>query len=266
VLLVCPKCRFKAILRGVQSYTPSNPPLCPKCKTPIPVPYDEERPFAPGVADGPEPKSTASPWEERSSWLDLGAFWRTAWSLLFRPSAAFATLNYNTGIGSSLVFGLVYGSLGQIISRYWFTLINIQDGTLEPNVLGNTMEFAGTALLTPLFVILSLFIGCGAVHLTMRVLGGARRSLAATFQVLSYVTGATALLNVLPLLGSFIMPLWALVLNTIGLAVAHRTSKVKALFALLLPFILVGLLAAGVLLLVATVGLFDLLDRISKSM
>jgi hypothetical protein len=201
-------------------------------------------------------------WETRSSWLDLTAFWRTAVNLLFHPSATFAALNFSGDIRSSLVFALVYGSLGQLLGRYWFTLLGIHYGILEGNALTNTVRFAGVALSVPISLLIFVFVAAGLVHISLLLLFAAKRSFSATVQVVAYGSGAASLLNVIPILGSFLVPSWALVIWCIGLAKAHQTSKVRTFLALLLPFVLTGLLVFGVILIIAANGVLELIERI----
>jgi hypothetical protein len=203
-------------------------------------------------------------WEKRSSWLDLAAYWRTSISILFNPSATFTGLNYSTGIRSSLVYALVYGSLGQIIGRFWFTLIAIHNGVLTGDAFDNTMRFGGAALLTPILLVLFIFFAASLVHLALRLLFSARRSFSATFQVIAYTFGATSLINIIPFVGRFLMPIWALVLCFVGLTKAHQTSKIKAFFALLLPLVLTGFLIAGLLLVATVMDILDFLTTIDQ--
>jgi hypothetical protein len=94
------------------------------------------------------------------------------------------------------------------------------------------------------------------------LLFAAKRSFSATVQVVAYGSGAASLLNVIPILGSFLVPSWALVIWCIGLAKAHQTSKVRTFLALLLPFVLTGLLVFGVILIIAANGVLELIERI----
>jgi hypothetical protein len=202
------------------------------------------------------------PWQDRFSWLDLGAFWRTSLNILFHPSVTFAAFDYTAGIRSSLVYLLVYGSLGQIMGRYWFALIGIQYGILEGNALTNTMWFARAALFTPFLLLVLLTFTASLVHLILRLLFAARKPFSATFQVMAYASGATSLLNVIPFVGSFLMPIWAIVISCIGLSKAHQTSKTKSFFALLLPVIFVGFIIAATVLLLAVAGVMEFLDPV----
>jgi hypothetical protein len=176
-------------------------------------------------------------------------------------------VSYEAGKRSCLLYALIFGSIGQILGIYWLTVAGILGNTIEAGTLENTIWFAGAALLTPLVLLLSLYTAAGLAHLFLKVLRGARRPFSATFQVSAYVTGATSLLNILPLnlipvAGSMIIPVWALVVNSGGLARAHQISTIKALVALLLPLIIL----VGVVLLivvgVATIGLLGVFQAL----
>jgi hypothetical protein len=178
-------------------------------------------------------------------------------------------VSYDAGKRSSLLYALIFGSVGQILGIYWLTVAGIWGNTIEAGTLENTIWFAGAALLTPLFLLISLYLAAGLAHFFLRVLRGARRPFPATFQVSAYVTGAVSLLNLFPLnlipvAASIIIPIWALVLNSIGLARAHRTSTIKALFALLLPLIILVGLVLFIMVAVATIGLLGVFQALMQ--
>ncbi len=263
MVIRCPKCRFTAKFtdRGRPAADPQ--PLCPRCQTPIPISGLK------GVFTGSPAKDRSKrqqplevEWERRSSWLDLAAFWRTTSNILFHPSATFTALNYNAGIRSSLVFALVYGSLGQLLGRYWFTILGIYFGILEGNALVNTVRFAGAAMTAPVLLLVFVFFTAALVHFSLRLLFASRRSFSATVQVVAYGSGAAPVFNVIPILGSFLVPVWALTVWCIGLAKAHQTSKVRTFLALLLPLALTVLLIMGVVLTIAAVGIVEFLRTV----
>ena len=117
-------------------------------------------------------------------------------------------------------------------------------------------------LLTPIVLLASLFVVASLVHLVLRILRATRLPFTATFQVMAYASGATFLVNVIPFVGRFIMPIWALVLYFVGLVNAHQTSKTRVLFALLLPLVLTGLFITGIVLLNAVMHVLDFLEAI----
>ncbi len=261
MIIRCPKCKFAGAISATNRITVEQPFFCPRCQTLIIYPDEQVSSVASSVQGAR--KMVQSPrvdWEMRSSWLDVAAFWRTSKSILFRPSAIFTALNYDAGIGNALVYLLIYGSLGQIIGRFWITILGIHYGIIESNALDNTVRFAGTILLTPVLFLALIFLAAGLVHLVLRILLASRRPFSATFQVMAYVSGATSIINVIPFLGRIVMPLWALVLYFVGLSKAHHTSKAKVFFALLLPLVILGFLALGVILAITVSHVLEFLQ------
>ena len=265
MVIRCPTCKFTGAVAEKRRLAANHTLYCPRCQTPMPFADHQDPTAASGAAAElqPLPRHKVD-WEARTSWLDLVAFWRTSKNILFHPSVTFSALNYEAGMRSSLVYLLVYGSLGQIIGRYWFTLLGIRYGILEGNALNNTIHFGGTMLLTPIVLLASLFVVASLVHLVLRILRATRRPFTATFQVMAYASGATFLVNVIPFVGRFIMPIWALVLYFIGLVNAHQTSKTRVLFALLLPLVLTALFITGIVLLNAVMHVLDFLEAIQQ--
>jgi hypothetical protein len=267
MLIRCPHCRFTGALKEKSRLAANDVVYCPRCQTPMPF-AEPEDPTTVSSAEAelqPQPHHKVD-WEARTSWLDLIAFWRTSKNILFHPAVTFTTLNYEAGIHSSIVYLLVYGSLGQIIGRYWFTLLGIRYGILEGNALSNTIHFGGVVLLTPIVLFASILIVAGLVHLVLRILRATRRPFAATLQVMAYVSGATSLVNVIPFVGRFIMPIWALVLYFVGLVKAHQTSKTRVFVALLLPLVLAGLFVTGIVLLHTVKHVLDFLEAIQQTL
>jgi hypothetical protein len=259
MVITCPQCQFTAQVSDAKLLDPAVSPACPRCGTAILRQPSAPPPAAPPAEASPRPEEKRFPWETRTSALDLGALWRTTREILFHPKAAFSSLTYDAGSRSALTYALVYGSLGQILGIYWGTLGGILDGTIETGTVETTLLFAGTALFTPIFLLIFLYVGAGLVHLFLKMLRGVRRPFAATFQVVAYVSGATSLVNLVPLnlvpvVGGMIISVLALVLNCIGLASAHQTSTGRALLALLLPLMLLVGVAILFVLLVAAVG------------
>jgi len=108
-------------------------------------------------------------------------------------------VNYAAGKRSSLIYALIYGSLGQILGIYWLTVAGILGDTVEAGTMESIILFAGAALLTPLVFLIWLYLAAGLAHLSLKALRGVRHPFPATFQVSAYVSGATSLLNLLPL-------------------------------------------------------------------
>lgn len=249
MIIRCPKCKFAGAISATDRGEVEQPFFCPRCQTLIIYPDEQIASVASSVQGVLKTSpSQGVDWERRNSWLDMAAFWRTSKSILFRPSAIFSALDYDSGVGNSLVYLLIYGSLGQIIGRYWTTILGIHYGIIESNPLDNTVHFASTILLTPVILLALILVAAGLVHLVLRILLATRRPFSATFQVMAYASGATSIVNVIPFMGRIVMPLWALILSLVGLSKAHHTSKTKVFFALVLPLVMLGFLAIAVIL------------------
>jgi len=267
MVIRCPKCKFTGALTEKSRLAADDVLYCPRCQTLMIYPDEQHVPIAAFTrSERQDEQPRRVKWEARASWLDMAAFWQTTKNILFHPAVTFTTLNYEAGISSSLVYLLVYGSLGQIIGRYWFTLLGIRYGILEGNALSNTIHFGGVVLLTPIMLFASIFIVAGLVHLVLRMLLATQRPFATTFQVMAYASGATSLVNVIPFVGRFIMPIWALVLYFVGLVKAHQTSKTRVFFALLLPLVLAGLFITGIVLLHIAMHVLDFLEAIQQTL
>jgi len=267
MLIRCPHCKFTGALREESRLAADHTLYCPRCQTPLSFADQQDRTAASGAEAESQPKPHHQiEWEARTSWLDFSTFWRTSKDILFHPAVTFTTLNYEAGIRSSLVYLLVYGSLGQIIGRYWFTLLGIRYGILESNALDNTIHFGVAVLLTPIVLLASIFVVACLVHLVLRILRATRRPFTATLQVMAYASGAISLVNVVPIVGRFIMPIWALFLYFVGLVKAHQTSKTKVVFALLLPLVLAALFITGIVLLYIVMHVLDFLEVIQQTL
>ena len=86
-------------------------------------------------------------------------------------------------------------------------------------------------------VALAPFIFGGLVHLSLMLLGGARKSFETTFRVIAFAQGSTAPLQLVPCCGALAALVWNLVANCIGIAKAHEIDSGRATLAVLLPLI-----------------------------
>ncbi|MCP4665568.1 MAG: hypothetical protein GY849_04300 [Deltaproteobacteria bacterium] len=193
-----------------------------------------------------------APWEKRS---DLGLFrgiYQTFKAVLFSPDAFFRTLTFKGGIGEPLAFGLLLGSLGNMVGLFWQFLM-LGPGLAssfpgifeEPNI---TVIFLILMALIPIFVSLAIFMVSGILHVTLLIVGGGGKGFEATFRVMSYSQAAQAW-GVIPFVGGWIGGIWQLIVRIIGLREIHETSYLKVIMAFLLPVALIFLMVAAALIL-----------------
>ena len=95
----------------------------------------------------------------------------------------------------------------------------------------------GSILLSPVIVIVWMFIASGILHVCLMIVGGAKKSFETTFRVVCFSAGSTTLLSIIPICGGLISGVWNVVLEIIGLARAHEIDTGKAVIAVLLPLV-----------------------------
>jgi hypothetical protein len=204
-------------------------------------------PTVPPVQPGASPTSTqvgartGLPWEHRQERGFFNAFIETLSMVLTRPAEAFSVMKREGGLGEPLIYALIGGCVGGIVS-FLFSLGFQSIGLFADKnnslaaMTGMGIGFA-TIILIPLFIVIGLFIGSGIVHLCLMIVGGANQPFETTFRVVAFTYGSTSLLQIVPICGGAIAFFWALVCDCIGLARSHETDTGRAVLAVLLPLI-----------------------------
>jgi hypothetical protein len=188
------------------------------------------------------PARSGLPWEHRQERGFFNAFIETLVMVLTRPAEAFTVMKREGGLGEPLIYALIGGCLGGIVSIL-FSLGLQSVGFFADRhdtfaaMAGMGAGSAAFIILVPLFVVIGLFIGSAIIHLCLMVVGGANKSFETTFRVLAFSQGSTGPLQMIPVCGGMIAGVWALVCNCIGLARAHETDTGRAILAVFLPLI-----------------------------
>lgn len=194
-------------------------------------------------AISPLPTATAGaetglPWEHRQQLGFFKAFFDTVSVLLSKPGEAFVMMKREGGLTDPLLFGMIGGSVGTIVSILFQiglqSVIRTNTGLVD---LVGVPVVVGLLVFSPLWLALWLFIGSGILHLCLMMLGGANRPFETTFRVVCYACGSTQLFNVIPFCGAYVAPIYYIVLVCIGLTRAQETTTGKALLAIFLPII-----------------------------
>ena len=181
------------------------------------------------------------PWEHRQELGFFKAYFDTVSALLMKPSDAFTVMKREGGLTDPLLFALIGGSLGTLVSMLFQiglqSFLGLSRGSNVANVFGTGMVIL-FLILTPLFLALGMFIGSGILHLCLTILGGANRPFETTFRVFCYSCGAAYLFSIIPFCGGYVTPVYNIVLQCIGLARAHETTTGKAVMAVILPLLI----------------------------
>ena len=183
---------------------------------------------------------TGLPWEHRKELGFFKAYFDTVSVLLMKPTEAFTMMNREGGLTDPLFFALIGMSAGMIASLL-FQLgfqsipgVGGQNGLVELFGMGTAIGFLA---LVPLFMVLGIFLGSGFLHLSLMLLGGAKRPFETTFRVFCFSCGAAYLFSIIPFCGGYVTPIYCIVLESLGLARAHEISTGKAVLAVFLPVI-----------------------------
>ena len=180
-------------------------------------------------------------WERRSSWLDLQAMFEMIRDVLLDPVNTFRKMKLSGDMVSPLVFVLILGSVGMIIGFIWsifaqiFELLPAPHGA-EAFAVSTVVKIA-LMFFSPVLTLIGTFIGAGILHLCLMITGGEKNGFEATFRVVAYASGATALFQVIPFCGSIVSGIWAIIAQIIGAMEMHETTAGKAVVAVLLPLI-----------------------------
>jgi hypothetical protein len=219
-------------------------------------------PAAPPAQIGAVPTSEAAgprsglPWEHRQERGLFNAFVETLVMVLTKPGEAFTVMKREGGLGEPLIYALIGGCLGGIVSLL-FSLGLQSVGFFADRhdtfaaIGGMGAGSAAFIVLVPLFIVIGLFIGSAIVHLCLMIVGGANQSFETTFRVIAFSQGSTGPLQMVPICGGLIAGVWALICNCIGLARAHETDTGRAVLAVFLPLIVC---CGGVLLIALMFG------------
>jgi hypothetical protein len=263
VELICPKCNFSKSIPKEKIPAGARWATCPQCK--------HRFSFAPPIGDvGPEQgekeagaegreERQAPPWENRSELGLWQGIYQTFKAVLFSPERLFSTMTHRGGFTEPLAFGLLLGSIGSMFGFFWLFLM-ISGGLLAvgEQLMGRvsmSLVFFAIIIISPLFVVIAMFIGSAVLHLLLLIVRGGNNGFEATFRVVSY-SQATQIWAVIPFIGGFIGGLWILIVQIVGLREIHETSYLRVILALLIPvaFILLLVLAIIIPLLVFGLG------------
>jgi len=185
---------------------------------------------------------TGLPWEHRQERGFFNAFIETLTMVLTRPAEAFTVMKREGGLGEPLIYALIGGSVGGIVSALFslgFQSIGLfadKNNSLAA-MTGMGIGSVAMIILLPLFLAIFLFIWSALAHLCLMIVGGAKQPFETTFRVLAFTQGSTGPLQIIPLCGGLIAGVWAIVCCCIGLARAHETDTGRAVLAVFLPLI-----------------------------
>lgn len=207
----------------------------------------------PGLPPPPPPSApdepAGLPWERRAGQSGVQAFVDTVRRIALEPSAAFREARRRGELVSPLAYAVLLGWLGVFAERLWGWLVGSSlIDLMPPNVREGAamgLAFSGlglavTLIVTPVIVLIVLFVYSAIVHLFLLLYGGTRESTAGyegTLRALAWSSTAQ-LGQLVPFAGGIVALVWSVILQTMSIAALHRTTQGRALAAVLTPLVL----------------------------
>jgi hypothetical protein len=200
--------------------------------------------FGGGETDTVHREETArgdTAWERRSSWLDFPAIFEMIRAVLIEPTATFRRMKTSGDLASPMIFAVLLGTIGVLGGLFWNLMMQsmgfLSDSAAAEGWFLSTGILLTMAIFSPVLVLLGTFISSGILHVCLMITGGAKNGFEATYRVVCYATGATALFQLFPFCGGLIGGVWAIVAEVFGAREMHETTTGRALLAVLLPLL-----------------------------
>ena len=246
--ITCPNCNFSKTIPKEKIPDGVRWANCPRCKhhfefaAQYPASgFEREQK---GTETEREVRRQTSPWENRSELGIWQGLYQTFKAVLFSPEKFFKSMIVTGGIKEPLAYGLLFGSMGTRFGFFWqfliigSTLRSIGQGLIGQLPMG--FIFLTIMLISPVFVILTIFFTSGIMHLMLLIVG-VKKGFEATFRVISY-SQATQILGLIPFIGGMIGGFWLFIVQFIGLRAIHEISYLKVLMAFLIPVVVLILI------------------------
>ena len=212
------------------------------------------------AATVPPSTSDAFPWPPPEDVSISGAFIRTWQGATFEATRFFRAMPASTNARSALLYYLPLGILIAGADLFWETVVQPATGgdTVLSSLTGaeQGVDPLTWFLMSPLLLLLSLFVSAAVTHALLKMFGGASRGLGFTTAVFAFGY-SPMLFGVIPYVGALVGFAWVIAITIIGLREGHGTSTGRAAAAVLIPVVF-ALFMLAIVMLLATAG--SLLD------
>lgn len=221
--------------------------VCPACGTEmnpgqaaagqIPAGPSSGGPGGPTGAAAPPRNSV--PFEDRSLPF-LQRLFRTIGMAFSQPMQLFSAMA-REDLGPPVVYGVLIGTVTAIITILWYMMFGglamLAEGVEPGEFAISTGLYVLILFLSPLLILIGLFISSAIYHVSLLLLGAGQRGFAVTFRAVTYGSTPT-ILGIVPFCGGIIGGLWAMVLTMMAFKLGHGTDWWRAILAYFLLAIL----------------------------
>jgi hypothetical protein len=194
------------------------------------------------------------PWERPEDANPFQAFFETVGDVLLSPKQTFRTMAVTAGMGRPYVFWLLPSLLAWVLSTLIQSVVlAILAAIGLPAQSGGPVQAAiglGMVLVAP-------FALAGLYHLMLAVVGAGRNGFRATFRVVAYQGGSTALFAWVPIIGGLLALVWGTYITVVGLAQTHETSVGRAVLAVALTVLFIIVVVVAIVVIALATGTME---------
>lgn len=184
----------------------------------------------------------------------VGSFVRTVVAVVTQPVPFFRGIARQGNFVNPLVFALICALISALLSGILgliFAPLFASPGDTGEAFAGGIGGLIGALILSPILTAIGLVIAAGIFHLLVLIfVRPSNMGFEATFRVASYAQ-VTQLVSWIPVIGSIIAAVWAIVLYIFGIREVHGTTTGTAALVVLIPvavFLILLVVLGGALL------------------
>ena len=184
-------------------------------------------------------------WEDMENLGFFKAFFATLGDVLFHPSRFFSRMPVDAGLIHPLIFALIMGVLGGVISlvyQFLFMSFLSMPPDAEVTVGFQLPMMIGSAIGLPVMTIVGVFLVSAVLHVCLMIVRGNKKGFEATFRVIAYAN-STQIFGIIPVLGGLVGGIWTVVVWIIGIRESHGISTGRSALAVFLPILVIIVLA-----------------------
>lgn len=195
-------------------------------------PSDIDQTFDPDTPG--EEAAGAFPWPPGPDESVFDAWGRTWSGAALAPRRFFAALPRKRPITPAILYYLSIGILVAGAQLFWAMVLGPSGDEVASGIGAEPWAPLMDFLLSPVLLLLSLFISAAVVHVLLKLFGGAGGDFSLTTRVFAYAY-SPQILGVIPVAGTIAGFVWMVAVAVIGLKVAHGTTTGRAAAAILIP-------------------------------
>jgi hypothetical protein len=197
-------------------------------------------------------------WERSESGLSLGAAFETVRQIFSSPAETFRRMQTTGGFSKPMAFYLLLSWASGVAAIGYQALVSF----INPEIfLGDAAKSlshnailvicAAVAFLLPIFLIIGSFLSAATFHLGLMIVGAAKKPFEVTYRAVVYASGATSVLQFIPLCGGYLYMFANFFYVVIALREAHQTETWRIVLGSLIMFLFCCGIFAGAAFLVA---------------